>query len=87
MLYRFHIYRSCKWINAGRWWQQVYQRSSEFLPDGWQGRICLFCRYKLNKSEDEIDDFNSVWFGLGPDNEPQPVRAGRPLVSSAGNLG
>jgi len=36
---------------------------------------CQLCKQRLIDA-DEIDDFNSVWFGLGPDFRLQPVRAG-----------
>lgn len=68
----YHLYQDCEDLKgfSGNWLSSIVVRSSLFKEE------CSKCTHRLADSSDEIDDFNSVWFGLGPDMLRQPVRAG-----------
>ncbi len=80
-----HFYRDC--LNISSFGQQqrdldvcygpVYTLGKEIfgnLPSGYAVELCELC-WETAIDADEINDFNSVWFGLGPDMNAAPTGA------------
>ncbi len=52
-----------------------YQRTYRVRIKAHALLICATCADKMERDSLEIDDFNSIWFGLGPDMNAAPTGA------------
>lgn len=79
----YHLYEDCSRLVA---WEKN-SRSSIKSHDTFEfgdtefvlkllTNLCKQCYIKAVLDEGKIDDFNSVWFGLGPDFNTAPLLAG-----------
>lgn len=62
-----HLYEDC---TARTWYNEVWKDHS--FKSGnksglWTSQLCTTCLDRAGMEGDDVDDFNSVWFGLGPD--------------------
>lgn len=62
-----HLYKDCQertWYNID-WINHSFKSPNRIGL--WNSQLCQDCLNRAELEGDGIDDFNSVWFGLGPD--------------------
>jgi hypothetical protein len=84
----YHLYKDCYMLEqylSSHTRIGLWDNPTAFTYD-WKRQTCRTCRQRAADCSDEIDDFNSVWFGMGPDMLLQPVKAGSNVSEGGKNL-